>query len=377
MTHPAPDGAQRNPGANDGDAKSIDAAAAFKADLAHEIRTPLQILRTSIDFLQRAGRNDPAVFERMRTAAAQIAALLDLGQGETAESEPTISSVAEDVKIAVDWVASIASYPAIEWTGQCVSHAAIRPSDLRRVIVNLLENAGAAIREKRTGSKILVTCKDEVDRDGRAFITITVVDDGPGIPREIADRLFEKGVTTRRDHGGSGRGLSFCRDIVAAANGRISCDRTLPKGAAFRIELPATADAPSSESSSKKGSPVLLVDDDLNLLTTYRMILELEGYDVVVETNGKDAVEKISSGAFAAALVDLHLKDLTGQEILDEVTRRDPTLARRIIFATGDAAAQRSRKFLERCGNLYLLKPFSIDDLKRAFAALGIFGSSS
>lgn len=379
MTIPAPEGARDKNSSDESAGAQPSDTVEWKADLAHEIRTPLQIVATSIEILEKTAKVDPALLARMKTATAQIAAIVGIADGRHSEDgEPSDSLPIDDAKIAVDWLNAIATHPAIIVTGGNRTHIGVRPSDLRRVVLNLVENARAAIREHGVGSQVLVRCDDGIDADGRAIVEIRVEDDGPGMPTEIVDRLFEKGATTRRADGGSGRGLAFCNDIVASYGGRLSLDPTRSTGTAFRIEFPArTVDSGDAPETPRGSTPVLLVDDDLSLVTTYRMILELDGYEVEVETTGAKAVEKLVAGTYGAALVDLHLKDLTGQEVFDEVARRRPNMARRIVFATGDAAAQRSRNFLEHCGNLYLLKPFSIDDLKRAFSALGIVGSTS
>jgi CheY-like chemotaxis protein len=379
MTIPAPDGARDKLVPDERAGTHPFDAAVWKADLAHEIRTPLQIVATSIEILQKTGKLDPALLERMKTASSQIAALVGIADGSpSGAEEPTSSWPTEDVRIAIDWLNATAAQPTILFSEKNRSRIRVRPSQLRRLVLNLVENARAAIRESGVGSMVAVTCNDRFDADGRAIVEILVEDDGPGIPAAIVDRLFEKGATTRSANGGSGRGLAFCKDIVAEEGGRLTLDPTRSTGTAFKIEFPAQkVESSEPPATARSSTPVLLVDDDMNLVTTYRMILELDGYDVEVETTGAKAVEKLVSGAYGAALVDLHLKDLSGQEVLEEVARRHPKMARRIVFATGDAAAQRSRNFLERCGNLYLLKPFSIDDLKRAFAALGIVGSTS
>jgi signal transduction histidine kinase len=70
-----------------------------------------------------------------------------------------------------------------------------------------------------------------------ATVTLTLEDDGPGVPEGDHDRIFEPFHTGRRDEGGSGLGLSIARSLLASCGGTIA-SRSSPKGACFQIDLP-------------------------------------------------------------------------------------------------------------------------------------------
>ena len=103
------------------------------------------------------------------------------------------------------------------------------PSRLRQVLQNLIFNAMTAIHREGT-----IRLKTEAV-DNR--ICITVSDDGPGIPEENLDKIFDPHFTTKAE--GMGLGLSICRQILKKLEGRISVQNESEKGVSFTIELPA------------------------------------------------------------------------------------------------------------------------------------------
>jgi len=117
--------------------------------------------------------------------------------------------------------------------------------DLTRILVNLIKNAAEAMPE---GGRIQLGLRELPATDGAVEgLTLTVEDNGPGIPKKALDKIFDSGYTTRAGgdfrHGGwpashRGLGLSITRSIVAAAGGRIHAANRDLTGARFEIELP-------------------------------------------------------------------------------------------------------------------------------------------
>ncbi|MEE7462914.1 PAS domain-containing sensor histidine kinase [Methylobacterium fujisawaense] len=103
---------------------------------------------------------------------------------------------------------------------------------VQQVLVNLLRNAREAMQQ---GDRRELTV--EARPVGGETVEITVSDTGPGIAAEVADRLFQPFVTTKRS--GMGVGLSICRTIVEAHGGRLDVERNEAGGATFRLTLPA------------------------------------------------------------------------------------------------------------------------------------------
>ena len=104
---------------------------------------------------------------------------------------------------------------------------------LQQVLLNLLVNAMEAMSGMREGARELLisTAKSNSDQ-----VLVTVQDTGPGLAPEGLDRLFEAFYTTKPN--GLGMGLSICRSIVEAHQGRLWATANKPHGAAFQFMLP-------------------------------------------------------------------------------------------------------------------------------------------
>ncbi|MBL6937568.1 MAG: HAMP domain-containing histidine kinase [Alphaproteobacteria bacterium] len=103
---------------------------------------------------------------------------------------------------------------------------------LYRVVLNLIRNAVEALVEKGEGGKICISA----ERFGQR-VRIDIADTGPGIPTDLATRLFQPFATAARS-GGSGLGLAIARDLARAHGGDISLVSTGPEGTTFRVEIP-------------------------------------------------------------------------------------------------------------------------------------------
>jgi two-component system nitrogen regulation sensor histidine kinase NtrY len=104
------------------------------------------------------------------------------------------------------------------------------PDQIRRVIINLVDNAIEAFNQR---GQIIV----ETQYDGSAsVIRVVVADDGPGIPPAERDKLFMPYFSTKKR--GSGLGLAIVRRIVAEHGGTIEVASNEPRGSRFTIELP-------------------------------------------------------------------------------------------------------------------------------------------
>lgn len=120
--------------------------------------------------------------------------------------------------------------------------ALCRPSQIQQVLLNLLTNARQAMPG---GGRILI--RVAADREQNT-VDLMVRDNGAGIPADVLPRIFDRFYSTKvgpdaSGKGGSGLGLSACREIVEEHHGRIRVESTIGKGTSFTIKLPA---APTS-----------------------------------------------------------------------------------------------------------------------------------
>ena len=196
------------------------------AGVSHDLRTPLTRLRLALAVLPggEALRQDVAEMTGdVEEMERMIAAYLAFARGEgTEQARPTdLSAVLQDV---VAGARRAGAEVALEVPGELM--LSLRADALRRAVTNLVDNARRHARHVALAA----------GRLGERFVTVTVDDDGPGIPaerREAAFRPFESASA-----GGTGLGLSIARDIVRAHGGDIVLEQSPLGGLRARIQLP-------------------------------------------------------------------------------------------------------------------------------------------
>jgi signal transduction histidine kinase len=213
-------------------------AGELAAMVAHEVRTPLSVMRSSAQMLSaqtpaRAADNA----ELVETIVAEVdrvervvTALIQLSRPLEQRLEPT--ALRDVLSRAADFTAAHAERQHVRITCDFASGrraAMCDPEQMYQVVLNLLVNAVQALPR---GGRIWLRTLDEA----AGMVGFEVVDDGPGIPREIRDRIFRPFVTGRED--GTGLGLAFVERVVKAHRGSVSLRSEPGRGTVFEVQLP-------------------------------------------------------------------------------------------------------------------------------------------
>lgn len=242
-------------------ARETNMALAVAAGVAHDFNNLLTSVLSYLDFAltELDEESGPGRYVQASRLAAQRAANLAqalLGysrssaiNGVTQEGEPEPDSVV-DVSDVVREVYAItratvdAKVDIITHEAEAPAHASIAADSLLRVLVNLLMNSRDAVLERAAtaGPEYRPTIDlAVVVWKHNATATITVSDNGIGIPHEFEARVFEPFFTTKGGQGGSGIGLSAARDLARAAGGELSFASQLGVGTTFSLTLPLVA----------------------------------------------------------------------------------------------------------------------------------------
>jgi signal transduction histidine kinase len=214
----------------------------FVADASHELRTPLSRLRTELDVAQRTGSPDPAAGELLASLVEEVDNLQRLTDdllvlARVDAGLPAADGRLLDLDDVVLEAARSMHPPGIAVNVRQVSAAQVvgHRDQLHRVVSNLLDNA-----IRHATREITVTLSE---RDGA--VTLTVTDDGPGIPPERHADIFERfrRVDDARTagRGGTGLGLAIARDLVEGHGGTISVDADHQAGARFVVTVPTNS----------------------------------------------------------------------------------------------------------------------------------------
>jgi signal transduction histidine kinase len=124
----------------------------------------------------------------------------------------------------------------------------IDPGRLMQVLFNLLGNAQQALSRLDRAGRIVLRAGTAEDQ-GRRWVVVDIVDDGPGVPEAYIDRIFEPFFTTRDD--GTGYGLYLAAELLREQSGRLTVRNNPEGGATFTIWLPETELLPGSESAGR------------------------------------------------------------------------------------------------------------------------------
>ena len=214
------------------------------ADLGHELRTPLTVIRGEIEAVidgvhQPTSLNNVVdevelmdrLIEDLRTLALAESGALELVH------EPTnLGDLVADVAASFRSVTS-AQNVRVEISNRADSEIEVDPHRIHQVVSNLVRNALGLMPDGGT-LQIGVTNN-----------TISVADDGPGIPVDQIDSIFDRFVKAA-DSTGSGLGLSIARDLVEAHGGTIAAENRSSRGALLSVILPSEGAQPAGSSST-------------------------------------------------------------------------------------------------------------------------------
>jgi signal transduction histidine kinase len=217
----------------------------LSASVAHELNTPLAVLRGSVDKLIETAADQKMdahtldrlarvqrVTQRLQTIAES---LLDFAKARKQSSEPV--AVQGLIRDAWELVGIDPRAAGIAFTNDVAAETTVlgNPDRLAQVFVNLLRNALNAV-ESPTG-KIDVRARP-LRKASRNGIAIAVEDNGPGIPAAVLPEIFDAFVTTRLDAHGTGLGLTVAHGIVTQLGGSITASNRSTGGACLEVWLP-------------------------------------------------------------------------------------------------------------------------------------------
>jgi len=249
---------------------------------------------------------------------------------------------------------------------------------LRQVLLNLVCNA---LKFTDHGEVVLSLDAQEVTAPPKHHrCTFGVRDTGPGLDAEAQGRVFapfEQGdMSIQRRHGGAGLGLAISREVVAAMGAELTLESAPGHGChfAFSLVLPL-GEAPAEAAGCGPGTVsrrVLVVDDVEANRIVAAGLLESLGHRAVCVAGGSEALEARGSHPFDAILLDLHMHDLDGLEVLKRIRALpDPRVANLPVFlSSADKDGARLPSGLEDAVQGMLPKPLRKERLAALLAGL-------
>ena len=354
--------------------------AEFLAMVSHELRTPLATVRGSVStLLDEFSSLHPSeirqfhriIFEQTDRMRALIADLLDVARIETGtlpvSPEPTdLAALAGEAANAFR-ISGHKHYLSVD-TPQDLTWVMADKARIIQVLGNLLNNAARHSSESTTIRMSAAT--------GEFQVSVSVSDEGEGIPIESLPHLFRKfsRIETEEHGGGTGLGLAVCRGIVEAHGGRIwaeSAGRGL--GARFTFTIPTAEESgffpPArppelstrpSRRSAQEQVRILALDDDDQALRYIRDSLVSAGYTVFATGEVEHALRLMEEEKPHLVILDLMLPGANGIELMKDIVDVDDVP---VIFVSAYGQDHLIAQAFEVGADDYVVKPFSPTEL--------------
>jgi PAS domain S-box-containing protein len=255
------------------------------------------------------------------------------------------------------------------------------PTQIHQIIMNLITNAGHAMRLK---GGILDVGLNNVGLDTAAgtggpdlpsgcYLKLTVKDSGHGMDTKTLERIFDPFFTTKSHTEGTGLGLSVVHGIVRNHGGAITVSSKPGAGSTFEVYLPRIERVSKDETVEATAAPsggnerILFVDDEEDVVFSGKMMLERLGYQVVVGRDGADALAifRREPQSFDLVITDQTMPKMTGAELTRELIQIRPDIP--VILCTGlgptaEKALQREEQDVSGIRQV-AMKPLNRDEL--------------
>ena len=227
---------------------------------------------------------------------------------------------------------------------------------LQQVLLNLALNGMDAMANGVSGSR---TLSIETALPSESEVEVSVSDSGPGIPLGNLNKVFDTFYTTKTD--GTGLGLSISRTIVETYGGEIRAENRPEGGAIFRFTLPLSE---QTHTMSDRPPIIHIIDDNASFRIATGNLLRACHYRVAYYKSATQFLEQSPNDEPACILLDVHMPDLSGPQLQDQLAGLGFRLP--IIFVTGDGDIPTSVQTIKAGAEDFLTKPISKERLLEA-----------
>jgi PAS domain S-box-containing protein len=340
--------------------------------VAHELNNPLagmmafsQLLLTQPTVDENQRRALASIDVEARRAAKIVNNLLAFARRHQPEQQATdVNQILRDTLELRSYALRVQQIDVALLLDEAAPVTWADPFQLQQVFLNLLSNAEQAL-EGWSGTRRI----DMRTRWRDDIIEIRICDTGPGIPEDERADIFNPFLTARPVGKAASLGLSISAGIIREHGGEILVTSEPGAGAAFTIVLPFVAPPLQKIEPERPVLPtpaqrrVLVVDDEPALRSALALFLRSLGHHVDVAGSGADALAAAGSARYDAILLDMRMPDMPGDAVYDELARRDPDQAARVVFVSGDVHSDAVRSLLARTGRTCISKPFILEDV--------------
>ena len=275
---------------------------------------------TSVSQIELASRRARALIQQLLTFARQ-----QPGQAQRLDLQSAIEQALELIAVSTPPTIQVALHAKDQ-----VAAIDIDPTAFFQIVMNLCHNAIEAIGDRGGTINLSIDSIDSNGPDGLSAlpedaigtIRIRISDDGPGIPMDIQQKVFEPFFSTKPVGKGTGLGLAIVRKWIEEAHGRVTLESTRAEGSTFTLLFPQyaahTAKTKARLKPLRGHEHILLVDDEETLLYTIRQMMARLGYRVEAFSNPALALHAFRTNpeSYDLVVTDMMMPEMTGDELI-------------------------------------------------------------
>jgi signal transduction histidine kinase/CheY-like chemotaxis protein len=261
-------------------------------------------------------------------------------------------TLSEDIELVVD----LPDHPV---------HVRADAVELDQVVMNLVVNARDAMP---LGGKLQVVMTEVTTRDGATDVQLLVADNGSGMAPEVIEHAFEPFFTTKEVGRGTGLGLATVYGIVTRWGGEVRLSSTVGRGTLVTVQLPTCEGLACDEELAvpaqrrPRGGRVLLVEDEDGVRRATERILVEAGFDVVVATNGQEAMDLFADQEVDVIVTDVVMPGgMSGPDLAEHARLQRPDLP--VVLTSGHSRDHLSRRGPLPPGTHLVTKPYTASQL--------------
>jgi PAS domain S-box-containing protein len=356
----------------------------FLSRMSHELRTPMNSILGFAQILSdtELSTSDRNAVQHILTAGEHLLRLinevLDISRIEAGHQELSLEPVRLGSVLleAIALVRPLAAARGV-WVAESVGAAGDRyvRADRQRLVQVLLNLLSNAVKYNQPGGSVHIGSEVLGGNPGRETVRLRVVDTGHGVPAERQDELFVPFARLGAEQTGvegTGLGLALSQRLMVAMGGTLELEASSPQGSTFQIDLQAvenpmsavTPIPPSVRAASPPMRPdvkLVYVEDNLaNLSLIEAVLAPYAGWTLIPALQGQLGVELAREHAPDLVLLDLHLPDIPGEEVLRRLRADERTATVPVVVISADAT-QKSIERLQAAGaDAYLTKPLNV-----------------
>ncbi|HEY3670443.1 MAG TPA: hybrid sensor histidine kinase/response regulator, partial [Acidimicrobiia bacterium] len=305
--------------------------------------------------------------------------VLDISRIESGDIalSPEAVLVGDVLGEAIDLVRPLAIQRSIQLAGDrhasCAEYVFADRQRIKQILLNMLSNA---VKYNRDGGAVAVDC----DRPAPTRLRLKVSDTGPGIRESDVGRLFvpfERLDANRTAIEGTGIGLALSRRLAEAMGGTMGVESVYGQGSTFWVELPVVQGpveryerlhgppiSPRDEGDVTESHVVLYIEDNLANLKLVQRVMERRGdVEIIPAMQGRLGLELARQHHPLLVLLDLHLPDVPGDEVLQQLCDDPATANIPVVVVSADATPGQAQRLLAAGAAAYLHKPFDVREL--------------